>query len=296
MKDAFSAYHPLINFGYFTMVILITMFMTQPYFLALSFAGSMTYSIYLNGKKAVKFNLLFMLPLLLIMTAMNPLFNHAGVTILTYFPSGNPLTLESIVYGFASAVMFVSIIMWFSCFNAVISSDKFIYLFGRIAPAISLILSMVLRFVPKYKGQIKKISEGQRCIGRDVRNGNIKEKAKNGIKIVSIMMTWALENGIETADSMRARGYGLPGRTSFSLYRFFTRDKIVMGILLVLLLALFVGFSFRAVYVLYYPAILVNETTVFAVITYIFYGILCFLPLILDIMEERRWHAMQSKI
>lgn len=39
------------------------------------------------------------------------------------------------------------------------------------------------------------------------------------------MVTWSLENGIETVDSMKRRGYGLPGRTAFSIYRLDDRDK-----------------------------------------------------------------------
>ena len=86
---------------------------------------------------------------------------------------------------------------------------------------------MVLRFVPKYKAQIKNISNGQKCIGRDVSNGNIITRARNGIKILSIMITWALENAIETADSMKSRGYGLKDVISFSIFRFDRRDKII---------------------------------------------------------------------
>ena len=33
---------------------------------------------------------------------INPAFNHEGATLLTYLPSGNPLTLESILYGLAA--------------------------------------------------------------------------------------------------------------------------------------------------------------------------------------------------
>ena len=46
------------------------------------------------------------------------------------------------------------------------------------------------------------------------------------------MLTWSLENAIETADSMKSRGYGLPGRTAFSIYRFDDRDKMALGWLL----------------------------------------------------------------
>ena len=83
---------------------------------------------------------------------VNPAFNHEGATILTYLPSGNPLTMESMFYGVAAAVMLASVVLWFSSYNEVMTSDKFVYLFGRIIPALSLVLSMALRFIPKFKG------------------------------------------------------------------------------------------------------------------------------------------------
>ena len=123
--------------------------------------------------------------------------------------------MESLIYGALSGLMLASILLWFSCYNKIMTSDKFIYLFGRIMPAISLLFSMVMRFVPNYKMQIQKISNAQKCIGRDVSNGTVKEKIRHGIKIISIMFTWALESAIDSADSMRSRGYGLKNRSSF---------------------------------------------------------------------------------
>lgn len=95
------------------------------------------------------------------------------------------------------------------------TSDKFVYLFGRIIPALSLVLSMSLRFVPRFTAQIKVISNAQKCVGRDVGSGGLIKRAKQGIKILSILVTWALENAIDTADSMKDRGYGLPGAPPF---------------------------------------------------------------------------------
>jgi hypothetical protein len=60
--------------------------------------------------------------------------------------------MESIVYGLAAAFMFVTVIIWFSCFNAVMTSDKFIYLFGKVIPALSLILAMVPAPCAEIKG------------------------------------------------------------------------------------------------------------------------------------------------
>ena len=213
---------------YFALVLVFTMFFMHPVSLIISLACALSYAIYLNGKKAVRFSLMYILPMMLMAAIINPAFNHEGATILTYLPSGNPLTLESILYGLAAAVMLASVITWFSCYNAVMTSDKFVYLFGRIIPALSLVLSMTLRFVPKFKAQLHVVSEAQRCVGRDVSDGTMLQRLKNAITILSIMVTWALENAIETADSMKSRGYGLPGRTAFSIYRFDDRDKTAL--------------------------------------------------------------------
>lgn len=272
------------------------MFIMHPVFLGLSCIGGMAYYIYLKKWKALKTALWMMLPVFLISAAINPLFNHQGVTLIMYLKNGNPLTLESILYGLAAGIMLVSVLNWFSCYQVVMTSDKFIYLFGKVIPAMSLIFSMVLRFVPKFKNQIKKVSDAQKCIGRDVTNGNVLIRAKHGMKILSVMTTWALENSVETADSMRSRGYGLRGRNNFSIYRFDTRDRIFFSVLIVFGSLVLGGIVTKQVYFLYYPALVMNENTLWATLVYIFYGILCFLPIIINLAEDIKWHYLKSKI
>lgn len=294
ISNSFAKYHPFVNFYYFVFIILCSMFFMHPVFLGISFLTSFIYSVFLNGTKAIKFNLLYMMPLLVLTAFMNPAFNHAGVTILFYLKNGNPITYESIAYGIASATMFISVIMWFSCYNAIMTSDKFIYIFGRIIPSLSLIFSMVLRFVPKYKNQIKIISNGQKAMGRDMSQGNIIRRAKNGIKIISILLTWALENAIETADSMKARGYGLKGRTSFSIFKFYRRDKIMMGVLLVLSLIVISGVIYGVNRIIYFPWIKLSRNTVFSFIVDISYFLFAISPIISDIIEEIAWRKINK--
>ena len=95
---------------------------------------------------------------------------------------------------------------------------------------------------------------------------------------------------------MRARGYGLKGRTSFSTYRFDSRDKIMAAVLLLMLVVTFVPIAMGEVFISYYPIIFMNETTALAVVNYIAFGILCFLPLILDLVEDIKWRVLKSKI
>lgn len=294
--DGFSTFHPLVNFIYFVSVIGFGMFFLHPACLLISLLGSISYSIYLRGRKAISFQLLYLLPMLMVMALVNPLFNHEGATILTYFRTGNPLTLEAIYYGLASATMIVSSICWFSCFNEIITSDKLIYLFGRIIPAFSLILSMTMRFVPRFNEQIRHIADAQRSIGRDVSNGSVFQRAQNGLLILSAMATWALENSIETSNSMKSRGYGLKGRTSFSIYKMENRDKRALLFLLMTGGIVFFGALQNALYYRYYPTLKVQlGSTTYAVL--VMYAALIVFPIAYNLRESmkyKKWIENQS--
>ena len=233
-----------------------------------------------------------MLPLVLAMAAINPLFNHAGGTILLYLPNGNPLTLESVMFGLFSAVMLVTVITWFICFNAVMTGDKFVYLFGRIIPALSLVLAMALRFVPRFKDRIIIISDAQKCIGCGVAGGKLLDKVKYGIRILSIMVTWALENAIETADSMKGRGYGLPGRTAFSIYSFDKRDAKALIFLTACTAAVIAGavtevFRFR-----FFPTIRAFHTGAGTYMMFAIYLALALFPIIVNLKEDMTWRKI----
>ena len=294
-RDTFSGYHPVINFVYFALVLIFTMFFMHPVSLVVSLGCAVAYSIYLTGKNAIRFSLRFILPMMVMAALINPAFNHEGVTVLAYLPSGNPLTLESILYGIASAVMLASVITWFSCYNQVMTSDKFVYLFGRVIPALSLVLSMTLRFVPKFISQLKVVSEAQRSIGRDVSDGTVLRRVKNAITILSIMVTWSLENAIETADSMRSRGYGLPGRTAFSIYRFDERDKTAFIWLCFCGFYIIAGWMSGGIDWRYYPTVKGALTGAFPISFQLVYLALCLTPVILNRMEDRKWKHLRSE-
>ena len=295
MKDSFSSYHPLVNFLFFFEVLGFGMFLLHPVCLVISLLCAAGYDIYLNGRKAVGFCLKGILPMMVITALLNPMFSHEGVTILTYLPSGNPLTLESILYGLAAAGMLASVVLWFACFNAVITSDTFVYLFGRIIPALSLVLSMALRFVPRFQAQLKVVTRAQKCIGKDPSQGSLLHRIRCAGSILSVMLTWALENGIDTADSMKSRGYGLPGRTAFSIYRFDKRDKQALLCLLALGLLVLAGAALDGLTWRYFPSVRLSTTPLsFGVLAV--YTALCALPLILNWKEDRKWTALRSKI
>ena len=296
MTDAFSKLHPTVNFTFFAFVLLLSMFVMNPICLALSLVCAFVNAVYLNGIKTVKLCLKFILPMVLLIILINPVFNHQGVTILTYFPWDNPLTLESIVYGTASAALLSSVVLWFSVFNSVITSDKLVYLFGRIIPSLSLVLSMSLRFVPKFSAQFKNVRNAQRCIGRDISDGSLINRIKNGIRIISIMLSWSMENAIETADSMKSRGFGLKGRTAYSIYKFDRRDLIVLIIVAVIGISVSVSAISGVIDFSYYPLIKGNLTDALSLTIFFLYGILMLIPIFLNTGEEIKWKRLRSAI
>ena len=296
MVDRFSKYHPLVNFLYFTLVIGFSMALNHPLAQGISLICACLYAVQAEGKKAVLFTLKWCLPIMLLTAFMNPAFSHEGITILLYFPTGNPLTLESILYGLSSGVMIATVMLWFLNFNRVITSHKFIYLFGRIIPAMSLVLSMTLRFIPKFKAQMDSVVDAQRSIGRDISQGSLWYRTKIAITVLSIMVTWSLENAIETADSMKSRGYGLKGRTAFSIYRFDDRDKLALLYLGFCGFCLLTGSMVNAFGFLYFPRLrYVGINTVTLAFEFVYFS-LCIMPVVLNYLEERKWKAIHSKM
>ena len=287
MEDTLRACHPAVSFTYFALVIACSMFFMHPVCLALSLLGALLYVARLKGRRALRQQAAWLVPAALLAAALNPAFVHQGVTILTYLPSGNPLTLESILYGLAAGCMLASVILWFVCVTEVVTSDKIVYLFGRVIPALSLLLSMTLRFVPRFTRRLRTVAQAQRHMGRDTRNGSVLQRVREALRVFSIVVTWSLESGIITADSMRCRGYGLPGRTSFSLYRFDRRDGAVLVWLVfcgVYLLGggLAGGLRFR-----YYPMLAVGVISPLTVSFFAVYALLCLTPVLLYAAEAR---------
>lgn len=296
MKDRFAQYHPLVNFLYFTLVLVFSMVLRHPLAQGVSLLCACIYAVQAEGQRAVLFCLKWCLPVFLLTALFNPAFSHKGVTILLYLPTGNPLTLESILYGVSAGVLLVTVMVWFMNSSRVITSDKFIYLFGRVIPALSLVLSMTLRFIPKFKSQLAAVVEAQRSIGRDISQGSLLRRMKLAVSVLSIMITWALENAMDTADSMKGRGYGLPGRTAFSIYRLDDRDKSALAFLLLCAFCLVMGTAASAFSFRYYPGIRAGARTPLALSLQLVYAALCAMPILLNAFEERKWKSIHSKM
>lgn len=314
MSSGFKGYHPLVNVLFFISIIAFGMLLRHPVYLVISFISSTAYYLKLSGKDGRKTVFRFLLPMLLFVVIINSFFNHYGVTTLFILPSGNNFTFEALVMGIVSGITVVSVIQWFFCCNEVVTEDKFMHIFGRILPKGALVVSMILRFVPLYRRRYKEISQARKCMGLNGTDSFIC-KMKNTFKNIGILVSWSFENAIETADSMKARGYGLKGRTYYSRFQWHTGDTLAL-ILLVLFDALIIfGLVSNSAYCIYNPYVIINQPSeisttyiinelnltinpfgFLSIISLIAFTLLCFLPLTIDLKEDIKWHRLQSKI
>lgn len=296
VKDTFSTFDPLINFIFYLGAFLFGMLWVHPAFLACSFLLSCAYYLTIKGRKGWKM-ILGVLPVFVMIAVINPLFNLQGEHVIFTYMNGRPYTFEALCYGIALGAMFVSVLMWFASYSAVMTSDKFLYLFGKIAPSISLVLTMILRLVPEYQKKITQISAARKCIGKSGDAGNVTEKAENGLTLVSALTSWALEGGIVTADSMRSRGYGSGKRTTFSIYRMEWRDKVLM-VVFVILMTVILGCSFMGgAEASYTPGIEVTGfDNPYCVMGTIAYFVFLAIPTVINLVEVMVWRILRSKI
>lgn len=234
----FNSVHPAVSFLYYIGLFLISMLFMHPYFLLAALLSVILLNFFHDRGKEIRKGAKFYIFIGVVILIINPLFSHRGATILFYL-FDQPITLESIMFGFLMMLSIVTILIAFLSFNFIISEDKFIYLFSSFAPKTALLIMMAFRFVPLLKRRLIEITNVQKTRGISLVSGTIKQRAKAGMSILFILMTWSMEEALQTADSMKARGYGLGKRSSFYIYRFYKRDFFCL-IWFILLLFIFI--------------------------------------------------------
>ena len=163
IETAFTKYHPVVNFIFFITAIVMTVVIFHPAALAVSLAASVASAVKFSGKKAVKYFFAFPFFVMILSMILNPLFVHKGLTVLFYIGE-SPVTVEAFAYGACTAMMVGAVIMWSYCYTQIMTSDRFMAVFGKIAPSTSLVFSMILRFLPRAKRQAGKIASAQELL------------------------------------------------------------------------------------------------------------------------------------
>lgn len=288
---AFEQYHPVVIAASVAAWVGFLMWSFNPILLVLSLVGAVSYILCRGDGRRGQLALLL---LFFAMALVNPLFSHNGATVLFFF-NQNPVTLEATLWGAVSAGIVVAVLLWFFVFGRIMTAERLLCLFGMLSPRLALTLSMALRYVPRFGRQMRRVNRAQTAMGL-YRDDHIACRLRGGVRVFSVMLTWALENGIVTADSMAARGYGVGRRTHFTVLRFRRTDAYLLTLIL-LLSALVVAVSIMGRFdVVYYPTVVMVSPDAWSVVGYAAYGILCLIPTALEIWEVCRWKFLQSKI
>ena len=187
--------------------------------------------------------------------------------------------------------------LWFGCYNAVMTSDKFTSLFGNLIPAISLLLVMVLRMIPSFIRKAGQIMGARKSVGLGAgENSTMKEKLTSGMRTLSALTDWALEGSIVTGDSMRARGYGTAKRTSFQIYRMKALDWTLLAVMLTFAGVAAVAAAMGGAAAEFTPKLAIQPVTGIYASGFIAYCAYLFIPSALHMKEAVQWHISRSRI
>lgn len=286
----FFELHPLSLILFFVSAIVFTMITMNPVLLLLSLAFGFLANVLISKGKDLWIYFL----LLFVIGITNPVFSHNGETVLFYL-FDQRFTLEALVYGFMSGTRIVSVIYWFRLFGVVFKQDKLNWLMGKVSPKLSVVFSMALRFIPLVKKNAKDIYNAQISMC-SFKKDTLLGKFELVFNVFSALVSMSIENAIDTADTMRSRGFENKNRTAYSLFPFRVKDIIIMAITIIddILITYFLFSGIVSFY--YYPkmyfAIANNKTYVL----YVAFAILCALPIINDFTEDLRWKYSISKI
>ncbi|MDD4388412.1 MAG: energy-coupling factor transporter transmembrane component T [Bacilli bacterium] len=290
MSD-FSCHHPLSLFSYFTVVIIATLLIPHPIILLLSGFFSCFYAVYKQPAKTVWSTVIFVLPVMLFITLTNAVFANQGETVLFTIGKIN-VTLEEIYYGASLSIMFISVLYWFRFMNNIFSNDKFLYIFSKIIPRTAFVLSLSLKSIPVFRKKAEKIKEAQLGLGFNKEQG-IVARFRSGKRIFLGLLSWSLENAIDTATAMRARGYGLKPRSFYSRYRFQAADVGLTGFIIAFIMIFGYGKYSGRLDFIYYPCLGVIGFDWITVLIYCFCGLFYAWPLISEIKEIKRWRNLK---
>lgn len=231
-KGLFATYHPAVCMLFFLEAICFSFCTQQPVYVVMTcfFAGA--YLIFLKGARPFLRSMGAFIPMVVFIGLLNSLFNSAGATLLWRWGPFS-VTLEGLAYGLAVGGMLVAVLLWFSCYNEVMTEDKFTYLFGKRVPTISLMVSMISRWIPRMVSRGHSVYDSQEAL-IGCYDQSKSGKVKRSLRMATVLAGLGMEDSVQTADSMCARGYGSAKRTSYARYKWHVRERVVMGFLIAL--------------------------------------------------------------
>lgn len=282
--DRFSKYNPKSTFLYFLCVIILTISINHPVYMVVSLLCALFYKIKLCTRGAILYFLKFILPIILFVALFNFAFAHYGNTLL-FTVRDIRFTLEALFYGLHQGVMLSGVILWFSAYNEVVTTERFLAVFGNVMPNTALVFSMVLGFIPRLKKNAVEIEDARLLVDND------KSKFKCMLMNFSALVTMALEDSINLAEGMRARGFG-GGRRVYSKYKFRFKDLMLLLISLLLTAFIIIEKAVGKIGFIFEPDIYCSGMSALSLAAF---TLIMLLPVIIDFTEDMKWHILKQR-
>ena len=286
--------HPLVPLTLLLSVLLIAMFAQTPLLTLSAFAGAVLYLVTAGRSALTRRGILGFLILWFLVAVTNPLFSTGGATPIV-FVNGRPYPKEALLYGIHLGGMLIAVLLWFRCETFLVSDENRFFLFGRIAPKTALLISSVLRFVPLLRRRAEAMRSAQTAVGV-YDDPDWLHRTRSTMTTWSALTTWSLEHAIDAGASMKARGYGLPGRTTYRTCHFTKTDAASLAGILALDAVVITALAAGDLSISYYPAIVTAPVKGRAIAGIIAYAVLSLLPFASYIKEEIRWSFYRSKM
>lgn len=230
-RTSFSRLHPLATIVLFGCEVVLAAFSFQPLCALIAFVGAEACTIQLfDAKHAVK-QLVWYVPIIALMTVINPFFSASGSTVLYSFGQMQ-LYAESLLYGATSGLVLVSTLSWLECLFVVVSPLELLQRSSVRFPGLQLVLSLSVQLMPQLLSDLTTARQIQsantaarRCdsAARAYRQSNVlgqsrllsarKTIAQSATTINAVCMS-ALEKSISTFQSIVSRGWGMAGHRS----------------------------------------------------------------------------------
>lgn len=294
MKNALATYHPAAAFLFFAAAVGLTMLSFHPVYSIVSFVCALAYSLVLDGSKTLAGSLKMCFLLFTMIVFINTFFNKNGFTPLFSF-GNHTIYKEGFVFGLCSGSALCAAILWFSCYSLVIDNDKFLYLFSRLSPSGALLISLTLGQAVDIRRKAETVKDSQFGL-----YGSEPKKLKQRIHLamlrISALLNWSLEDSVETADSMQARGYGTGRQSRMIPYRFMKHDFIFLFVVSAFITAAAFAFASGRLSFTFYPVTGQVAFDAVSLIGYSAHAAFMTLPILLEIKEAVQWRFYMSKI
>ena len=230
-RTSFSRLHPLATVVLFGCEVVLAAFSFQPLCALIAFLGAQLCTIQLFDTKHAAKQLVWYVPIIVLMAIINPFFSASGFTVLYSF-GHTQLYAESLVYGATSGLVLVSTLSWLECLFAVVSPLEMLQRSSARFPGLQLVLSLSVQLMPQLLSdltvaqQIQSANTAARacnsatqlprqsCIPGQRRFLSARKAIGQTVSTINAVCMSALEKSIGTFQSIVSRGWGMAGHRS----------------------------------------------------------------------------------